>query len=79
MLYAWTDLSDFPRKYFMFIGNRTSKMLESPSRQYLHNLKSEYNPADLASRGVPPSELLLANIWWCELHWLRKHARINQF
>jgi len=38
----------------------------------LSNVRSEHNPAVLASRGVPLQELLDNPLWWHEPTWLQQ-------
>lgn len=81
-IYAWTDssivlawLSNIPRKWATFVANRTSKILESLPRHHWHHVKSEFNPADLASRGLLSSELSTSSMWWHGPSWLMSCER----
>ncbi|XP_058817301.1 uncharacterized protein LOC131680604 [Topomyia yanbarensis] len=75
--YAWTDstivlqwLSSHPRKWSTYIANRVSSILEIlPRRQWGH-VPSLQNPADCASRGITPLELVNHSLWWSGPTWL---------
>ena len=77
-LFAWTDstivLNWFdgnPRRFKTFVGNRVSAILDSvPPNQWNHIAGVE-NPADCASRGISPAELLEHDLWWKGPPWLR--------
>ncbi|XP_062701902.1 uncharacterized protein LOC134285339 [Aedes albopictus] len=77
-LYAWTDsrivlqwLSSHPRKWKTFIANRTSKILDIVARNRWHHVGSADNPADCASRGISPTELVGHALWWTGPSWLK--------
>ncbi|XP_055526934.1 uncharacterized protein LOC129719565 [Wyeomyia smithii] len=69
--WAWTDstivlqwLSSHPRRWKTFVVNRTAGILEHlPCQQWNHVISSE-NPADCASRGLFPSDLVGINMWF---------------
>ena len=77
--FAWTDstivlhwLSGNPRLLKTFVGNRISNIMELiPPGRWRH-VGSTDNPADPASRGLYPSELLQCHLWWNGPDWLRK-------
>lgn len=53
-----------------FVGNRVSHIVDViPPNRWRHVIGSE-NPADCASRGLLPSELLTHDLWWNEPSWL---------
>ncbi len=76
-VYAWTDstvvlgwLSGSPRRHNVFVGNRISKIMDLvPPNRWGHVPGSD-NPADVASRGAYPSELLEHSLWWDGPEWL---------
>lgn len=76
--YAWTDstvvlswLTADPRRFKTYVGNRVSSIVELiPPRRWRH-VSGADNPADCASRGLFPSELLQHNLWWDGPDWLR--------
>ena len=54
----------------VFVGNRVSDILKHvPKNQWFH-VTSENNPADCASRGMRPSDLLQTALWWNGPKWL---------
>ncbi|XP_055921716.1 uncharacterized protein LOC129952857 [Eupeodes corollae] len=76
---AWTDsaivlhwLSALPKRWSVFIGNRTSEILSAIPRESWNHVRSEQNPADCASRGIPPSDLLQNELWWTGPSWITK-------
>lgn len=76
-VYAWTDsmvvlgwLSGDPRKFKPYVGNRVTRIVEAvPSNKWRH-VSGLDNPADCASRGLFPSELLQHHLWWNGPRWL---------
>ncbi|XP_062134788.1 uncharacterized protein LOC133844705 [Drosophila sulfurigaster albostrigata] len=73
--YLWTDstivlawLDKQPCKWTTFVANRVAK-IHSVNSTWQH-VRSEHNPADLASRGVSPQELLGSRLWWQGPEWL---------
>lgn len=90
--YAWTDsrivlhwLSDVPRRWKSFIGNRTSKILQSIPRSNWSHVPSKLNPADYVSRGVEANVLLSLKLYWegpsflrnSEVHWPQQNIDTN--
>ncbi|XP_004521657.1 uncharacterized protein LOC101451129 [Ceratitis capitata] len=70
-LYAWTDstitlawLQSHPSRWVTFIANRVANVHEILPPQCWNHVRSEQNPADCASRGIKPSELLNHPLWW---------------
>ena len=77
-VFAWTDstivlnwLVGNPRRFKTFVGSRVSLIsdLVAPSRW--SHVEGSNNPADCASRGLLPSELLSHGLWWNGPSWLR--------
>lgn len=78
-LHAWTDstivlawLSDHPSRWKTFIANRTSEVLSCLDASQFSYVRSEDNPADCASRGIPASELIDNELWKYGPAWLQK-------
>lgn len=76
--WAWTDstivlqwLSAHPRKWRTYVANRTAEILEHLPRQHWNHVRSEENPADCASRGLSPSELVEHDLWFQGPRWLK--------
>lgn len=78
-VYAWTDstvvfhwLKGNPRRFKTFVGNRVSTIMDLIPPNRWHHFKGTENPADSASRGLLPSELLEHNLWWQGPSWLHE-------
>ena len=76
-VYAWTDsmivlgwLSGSPRRFKTFVGNRVSNTMELLPPDRWQHVRGDQNPADSASRGLFPSELLEHELWWHGPQWL---------
>ncbi|XP_047541323.1 uncharacterized protein LOC125074140 [Vanessa atalanta] len=79
-LHAWTDstivlawLSDHPSRWKTFVANRTSEILTRLDAAQWSYVKTKDNPADCASRGVKPSDLISDELWKCGPAWLRNN------
>ena len=77
-IYAWTDstivlnwLVETPRRFKTFVGNRVSHIVELVSPDRWSHVNGTDNPADCASRGLFPSELLEHDLWWNGPEWLK--------
>ena len=67
---AWLDGSS--KRYRTFVGNRISAILKLvPSQSWAH-VPTEQNPADCASRGLMPPDLVNHTFWWEGPSWLSK-------
>ena len=65
---AWLDGS--PKRYRTYVGNRLASITALvPSGQWKH-VPTGDNPADCASRGVSPGELVDNDLWWSGPPWL---------
>ena len=76
-VYAWTDstivlnwLVGNPRRFKTYVGNRVSYIVELIAPQRWNHVEGTDNPADCASRGIFPSELLDHELWWNGPNWL---------
>ena len=68
---AWTDstivlnwLDGSPRRFKTYVGNRISTIVDLIPPDKWRHVRSADNPADCASRGLYPSELLNHSLWW---------------
>ncbi|XP_046145647.1 uncharacterized protein LOC123988932 [Osmia bicornis bicornis] len=76
-VFAWSDsqivltwLRNHPCHWKTFVANRVSFIqTELPSAKWAH-VPTEENPADLATRGSKPVDLMHANLWWHGPDWL---------
>lgn len=73
----WTDseivldwLSDHPRRWPTFVGNRTSEILQVFNREHWRYVSTMENPADIGSRGKLSHELQANLLWWYGPPWL---------
>ena len=77
-VFAWTDstivlswLSGNPRRFKTYVGNRVSSIVEHIPPDRWSHVNGAENPADCASRGLFPSELLEYELWWKGPPWLQ--------
>ncbi|XP_041448477.1 uncharacterized protein LOC121404030 [Drosophila obscura] len=77
-VYFWTDstivlawLNRPACDWTTFVGNRVAKITRCWPRERWSHVRSEDNPADLASRGLGPTELVGNDMWWHGPAWLR--------
>ncbi|XP_060665700.1 uncharacterized protein LOC132797981 [Drosophila nasuta] len=75
--FFWTDstivLAWFnkpPCRWTTFVANRVAKIVQASDAKNWSHVRSEHNPADLASRGVLPQELMRNPLWWHGPEWL---------
>ena len=54
------------------MGNRISFILSHVSSRQWRHVKGEQNPADCASRGLYPEELIAHDLWWQGPIWLKQ-------
>ncbi|XP_075159384.1 uncharacterized protein LOC142232519 [Haematobia irritans] len=76
-IYCWTDstivfswLSKSPGSWKTFVANRVSDIIQVVDFSKWHHVASEENPADLASRGLMPPDLVANELWWSGPKWL---------
>ena len=69
--YAWTDsmivlswIKGEPNRFKTFVANRISPIKENLPSTTWHHIRSQENPADIASRGITPRELVNHHLWW---------------
>ena len=78
-IYAWTDstvvlgwLTGNPRRFKTYVGNRVSSIVDHISPDRWRHVAGADNPADCASRGIFPLDLLDHRLWWHGPQWLRE-------
>ena len=76
-VHAWTDstivlnwLDGSPKRFKTYVGNRISTIVNVIPPDRWRHVCSADNPADCASRGLYPSELLNHSLWWNGPDWL---------
>ena len=79
--YAWTDstvvlnwLIGNPRRFKTFVSNRVANIVEDVPATCWRHVSGVENPADCASRGVMPSELIEHELWWNGPEWLSEES-----
>ena len=77
-VHAWTEstivlnwFDGSPRRFKTFVGNRVSTIVELIPPDKWKHVSGLDNPADCASIGVYPSELLQHELWWNGPLWLK--------
>jgi hypothetical protein len=75
--YLWTDSSIIltwiqgpPTKWKTVVGNRVATIQEETALATWRHAPSQFNPADLISRGLEPSALSTSTLWWKGPQWL---------
>ncbi|KAJ8914050.1 hypothetical protein NQ315_017569 [Exocentrus adspersus] len=75
--FAWTDskvalcwIKSPPYRWKTFIANRVNQIQENLPPQHWRFVNSTDNPADAASRGLLPTQLLHHTLWWAGPAWL---------
>ena len=76
-VFAWTDstivlnwLTGTSRRFKTYVGNRVSYIVDCIPPNHWRHVNSTENPADCASRGLFPSELVSNELWWKGPKWL---------
>ena len=65
---AWLDGS--PKRYKTYVGNRLASINKLLPPECWKHVPTLENPADCASRGVSPGELIKLKLWWEGPPWL---------
>lgn len=83
-IYGWTDstivlawLQKHPNSWKTFVGNRVAEILNVTKPSQWHHVSSKDNPADCASRGLPPAQLAQHELWWTGPQWLNSPHPIS--
>ncbi|XP_071582337.1 uncharacterized protein [Temnothorax nylanderi] len=76
--YGWIDakvvlawITQSPSRWKVFVANRVHEVQQLVPDAIWRHVPSEQNPADLASRGTPPSKMLDLPLWWNGPVWLQ--------
>ncbi|XP_052741090.1 uncharacterized protein LOC112045429 [Bicyclus anynana] len=82
-IYAYTDstvvlawIEGQPNKWQTFVANRVSEIQTLLDNHVWNHVTSKENPADLASRGIQPSDLTNCSLWWQGPNFLKE--RVNK-
>nr|XP_034195313.1 uncharacterized protein LOC117611471 [Osmia lignaria] len=74
---AWTDSSvtlhwirGHASTWKPFVAHRVATVQSNVPPQNWRHVATKHNPADLATRGITPSELLSSQLWWRGPSWL---------
>ncbi|XP_070075146.1 uncharacterized protein [Drosophila takahashii] len=77
-IFCWTDstivlawLKKPACSWTTFVANRVTKIAQATKIENWSHVRSEHNPADLASRGVSLQELGDSNLWWHGPQWFQ--------
>ena len=77
-VYAWTDstivlnwFTGSPRRFKTYVGNRVSCIIDLIAPDRWGHVDGIHNPADCASRGLFPSDLVDHRLWWTGPAWLQ--------
>ena len=76
-VHLWTDstivlawLSCNPRRLKTYVANRVTEITDAIPPSRWRHVRSEDNPADCASRGLLPSQLMVHDLWWDGPPWV---------
>lgn len=56
-------LKNNSRRWQTFVANRVAEIQQLAPLECWHHIKGKENPADCASRGIPPSKLSMHDLW----------------
>ncbi|XP_011861541.1 PREDICTED: uncharacterized protein LOC105558453 [Vollenhovia emeryi] len=80
-IYLWTDsaithtwLTNHPSRWKEFVHNRVCYVQETLPHARWNFVPGKDNPADLATRGLTPNQLLDELAWWTGPPWLSDHS-----
>jgi len=78
----WTDstvvlgwLNSHNKRLKTYVANRVNQIQEITQTSQWRHVRTNENPADIASRGVKPSDLLNNTFWWNGPEWLMQDNR----
>lgn len=79
-VYFWTDstithiwINNHPSRWKEFVQNRVCYIQETVPQAIWKFVPGQENPADLATRGLTPSQLSKLPSWWTGPQWLQQH------
>ncbi|XP_076686033.1 uncharacterized protein LOC143378078 [Andrena cerasifolii] len=84
-IHLWSDstitlawIQGHPTRWKTYVANRVSEIQRTLPGARWHHVASKDNPADCASRGLPPSQLPEFSLWWTGPAWLTSSADWSQ-
>ncbi|KAJ8911218.1 hypothetical protein NQ315_014930 [Exocentrus adspersus] len=76
-IHLWCDstvtlswIKAVPHSLKTFVANRVQQIQEHTEPHFWHYVQTSQNPADLVSRGLHPSQISNASLWWSGPSWL---------
>ncbi|XP_039303484.1 uncharacterized protein LOC120357383 [Solenopsis invicta] len=79
--HLWSDstvalgwIRGHPTRWKTFVSNRVAEIQTQVADAQWHHVPGLDNPADCASRGLPPGELVAHPLWWRGPPWLRAES-----
>lgn len=81
-IYLWTDssivlcwLKKDPTTLKQFVAYRVEEIQKFYDESHWHHVRTHENPADIASRGSMPNELINNSLWFCGPVWLTQSSK----
>lgn len=81
-VHLWTDstvtlawIQGHPSKWKTYVANRVAEIQRTAAAARWHHLPGASNPADCASRGISPAELVEHPLWWHGPPWLTQMTK----
>ncbi|XP_029168783.1 uncharacterized protein LOC114938832 [Nylanderia fulva] len=81
-LHLWSDstvtlgwIRGHPSSWVTYVANRVSEIQTLTPDAHWHHVPGRENPADCASRGLYPSELVDHSLWWQGPSWLSSESQ----
>lgn len=62
-----------PNRWKVFVKNKVNRINKNVEKENWHHVSTKCNPADCASRGLLPNELLKHSMWWFGPEFLHKN------
>lgn len=72
---AW--IKKEPHNWKTFVANRTSKIRTLSNPDNWHYVNTKLNPADFASRGLYPDQLMDLGLWWNGPHFMQTNEELK--
>ncbi|XP_012228825.2 uncharacterized protein [Linepithema humile] len=76
-IYYWSDstitlgwIQTNSKRWSVFVANRVGQIQELSDSTSWNHVKTTENPANIISRGISPTQLLQAQLWWKGPPWL---------